>query len=152
MKLFKDLLVWFLAGFGLIAILAYVFTDHVEELTARYNVITLSGSTFDLDVKVLITDDIDFAVKYVKENLDSTVKSEDFDARAVTFGTIDGKSPIIWLPHETTVDVINHELLHATVSIMNWAGVPLTDSTEEVYAYELQYLSNQFYKQIKPTK
>lgn len=155
MRLFKEILLWFLAGFGFIAIIGVIVIEIVDkhpDITTRYNVITLAGSTFDLDVKVLITDDTSFALRYVRENLDSTAKSSDFDARAVTFTTIDGKSPIIWLPHETTVDIVNHELLHATVNIMNWAGVPLTDTTEEVYAYELQYLSNQFYKQIKLTK
>jgi hypothetical protein len=39
--------------------------------------------------------------------------------------------------------------LHATISIMSWAGIPFNESTEESYAYELQYLTNQFYKQIK---
>ena len=31
---------------------------------------TLSGGEFDLDVKVLITSDLDYAVKYVQKNLD----------------------------------------------------------------------------------
>lgn len=125
-------------------------TDVQPDFFTKYQVITLKGTTFDMDVTVLITDDTAFAVKYVKENLDSSAKPEHFNARAVTFVTVDGKPPIIWLPHNTPIEVVNHELLHATIDIMNWAGVPLTDSTEEVYAYELQYLSNEFYKQIKP--
>jgi hypothetical protein len=32
---------------------------------------------------------------------------------------------------------------------MQWAGVEYSDETEEVYAYQLQYLSNQFYNKIK---
>lgn len=134
---------------GMILTLAY---EKKPEIFVKYQVISLEGSTFDLDVTVLITDDTAFAASYVRENLDSTAKSEDFNARAVTFTTIDGKPPIIWLPYHTPVDIVNHELMHATADIMRWAGVPLTDTTEEVYAYELQYLSNQFFKQIKPTK
>jgi len=87
-------------------------------------------------------------LKYVREHLDSSAKSEDFDSRATTFTSIDGKSPIIWMPNTNDVSVVNHELLHATISIMNWAGVPLSDDTEEVYAYELQYLSKHFYDHI----
>lgn len=134
---------------GMILTLVY---EKKPEIFVKYQVISLEGSTFDLDVTVLITDDTAFAAKYVRENLDSTAKSEDFDARAVTFTTLDGKPPIIWMPYHTPVDIVNHELMHATADVMRWAGVPLTDTTEEVYAYELQYLSNQFYKQIKPTK
>ena len=116
----------------------------------RYQVITLEGDTFDLDVTVLITEDTAFAAKYIRENLDSTAKSDDLDARGVTFGTVDGKSPIIWLPNTDDVSVINHELLHATINVMHWADIPLNNDTEEVYTYEMQHLTNEFYKQIKP--
>ena len=98
-----------------------------SDIFTRYQVITLTGDTFDLDVTLLITKDTAFAAKYVRENLDSTAKSEDFDARGVTFGTIDGKSPIIWLPNTDDISVINHELLHATINILNWANVPLNN-------------------------
>ena len=118
----------------------------------RYQVITLAGDTFDLDVTVLITEDTAFAAKYVRENLDSTAKSRDFDARGVTFGTIDGKSPIIWLPKTDDISIINHELLHATINVMRWADVPLNNDTEEVYTYEMQHLTNEFYKQITSKK
>lgn len=123
-----------------------------SETFTRYQVITLEGDTFDLNVKVLITEDTAWAAKYVRQNLDSTVKSDDLDARGVTFGTIDGKSPIIWLPNTDDVSVINHELLHATINVMHWADIPLNNDTEEVYTYEMQHLSNEFFKQIKPTK
>jgi hypothetical protein len=129
-------------------IVALLYMDKKPELTTQYQVVTLPGNMFDLDVTVLITDDTTFAVKYVKENLDSTVTAKDFDSRATTFPTQDGKPVIIWMPYGSRVDVINHELFHATVSIMNWAGVSLDESTEEVYAYQLQYLSQQLDNQI----
>ena len=155
MKLIKELIKIFLifVGIGTIAALLVIMTvDKNPDITTRYQVITLEGDTFDLDVKVLITEDTAFAAKYVRENLDSTAKSDDLNARGVTFGTIDGKSPIIWLPNTDDVSVINHELLHATINIMNWADVSLNDDTEEVYTYEMQHLTNEFYKQIKPIK
>jgi len=123
-----------------------------SNLLTRYQVITLEGDTFDLDVTVLITEDTVFAANYVRENLDSTVKSEDLDARGVTFGTINGKSPIIWLPKTDDISIINHELLHATINVMRWADVPLNNDTEEVYTYEMQHLTNEFYKQITSKK
>ena len=133
-------------------IVALLYMDKKPELTTQYQVVTLPGNMFDLDVTVLITDDTTFAVKYVKENLDSTVTAKDFDSRATTFPTQDGKPVIIWMPYGSRVDVINHELFHATVSIMNWAGVSLDESTEEVYAYQLQYLSQQLDNQINIIK
>ena len=118
----------------------------------RYQVITLAGDTFDLDVTVLITEDTAFAAKYVRENLDSAVIGADFDCRGITFPIRDGKSPIIWLPYKSPVAIINHELFHATVEVMTWASVPFNVATEEVYAYELQHLSQQLDNQINITK
>jgi len=123
-----------------------------SELTTKYELITLSGDTFDMDVKVLITDDTAFAAKYVRENLDSAVIGADFDCRGITFPIRDGKSPIIWLPYKSPVAIINHELFHATVEVMTWASVPFNVATEEVYAYELQHLSQQLDNQINITK
>jgi hypothetical protein len=123
-----------------------------SELTTKYELITLSGDTFDMDVKVLITDDTAFAAKYVRENLDSAVIGADFDCRGITFPIKDGKSPIIWLPYKSPVAIINHELFHATVEVMTWASVPFNVATEEVYAYELQHLSQQLDNQINIIK
>ena len=123
-----------------------------SELTTKYELVTLSGDTFDMDVNVLITDDTAFAAKYVRDNLDSTVTAEDFDCRGVTFPIRDGKPPIVWLPYKSPVAIINHELFHATVEVMNWASIPFNVATEEVYAYELQHLSQQLDNQINIKK
>ena len=123
-----------------------------SELTTKYELVTLSGDTFDMDVNVLITDDTAFAAKYVRDNLDSTVTGADFDCRGATFPIRDGKSPIIWLPYKSPVAIINHELFHATVEVMTWASIPFNVSTEEVYAYELQHLSQQLDNQINIKK
>ena len=123
-----------------------------DALTTRYELIILSGDTFDMDVNVLITDDTAFAATYVRENLDSTVTGADFDCRGVTFPIRDGKSPIVWLPYKSPIAIINHELFHATVEVMNWASIPLNVATEEVYAYELQHLSQQLDNQININK
>ena len=110
---------------------------------------TIPGGEFDLGVKVLVTSDLEYAVKYVQKNLDSTVQAGDFDARGVTFPSRDGLSPIVWIPNLDDPAVVQHELLHATIDIMKWASVPLTEDTEEVYAYELQYLTTQFNSKTK---
>jgi hypothetical protein len=76
------------------------------------------------------------------------VTSKDFDARAVTFGPEEGKPIIIWLSDAEDKGVVAHELFHATLYKMYWAGMELHSETEEAFAYELQYLTNQFYNQI----
>lgn len=128
----------------------YLLIPNNQHLLTKYQVITLKGSTFDMDVTVLITEDVAFATEYVQENLDSTVRASDFNARAVSFGIVDGKSPIIWMSSIEDQGVIAHEMFHTTLNIMYWAGMELNSETEEAFAYEMQYLTNSFYNQIKP--
>jgi len=122
------------------------------DLTTRYKLITLKGETFDIDVTVLITEDVAFATKYVKENLDSTVKFEDFDARAVSFSTVDGKPPIIWMATSEDKGIVAHEIFHTALNVMYWTGMELNSETEEAFAYEVQHLTNSFYNQVNIIK
>ena len=152
MKYIKiDLLVFLVCAFACVAILYFAMSDDTN-ITTKYQLITLSGDTFDMDVNVLITDDTAFAAKYVRDNLDSAVTAADFDCRGATFPIRDGKPPIIWLPYKSPVSIINHELFHATVEVMTWASIPFNVATEEVYAYELQHLSQQLDNQINIQK
>jgi len=133
-------------------LLIILFAGCSPETFTKYQTFTLKGDTFDLDVKVIITEDVAFATKYVKENLDSTVKFEDFDARAISFPTNDGKSPIIWMATAEDKGVIAHEIFHTALNIMYWTGMELNSETEEAFAYEVQYLTNSFYNQINTIK
>lgn len=155
MKLFKELIKMFLIFFGvgaIAALLVIMIVDKNPDITTKYRTFTLKGEVFDLDVKVLITEDVAFATKYVKENLDSTVKFEDFDARAISFPTQDGKSPIIWMATAEDKGVIAHEIFHTALNVMYWTGMELNSETEEAFAYEVQHLTNSFYNQVNIIK
>lgn len=115
----------------------------------KQNKFEIKGTSIDLSVTILVTEDTAKAAAYVRANLDTTANGSDFDCRGVTFPTQDGKPIIIWLPNLKDKGVISHELFHATISKMQWAGIPLTDDTEEIYAYELQYLTNQFNSHVR---
>ena len=115
---------------------------------SQSKMVFITGSTFDMDVVVLVTQDTAYAAQYVRENLDSTVTGKEFDARAVTFGPQDGKPIIIWLSDAEDKGVVAHEFFHATLYKMYWAGMELHSETEEAFAYELQYLTTQFYNQV----
>jgi hypothetical protein len=141
----------FIAGVILCAIVLLLLKNN-PDLTTKYKVITLKGETFDIDVTVLITEDVAFAAKYVKENLDSTVKFEDFDARAVSFATVDGKPPIIWMATSEDKGVVAHEIFHTALNVMYWTGMELNSETEEAFAYEVQHLTNSFYNQVNIIK
>lgn len=134
----KEILLGFIIGFALFAIVSVIterYTDHV---------LTIPGKTFDLDVVVVIEDDVHKAYKVVKK-FDTTANIADFEARGVTF--VNGSSIVVWMP-KVDDQIVAHELLHANIAIMNWAGVKLNNDTEEVYAYNLQYLTKEFYKQL----
>jgi hypothetical protein len=137
----------FVTSAATIILLITLFTE--KEDFQRPCKFTIPGGTFDMDVKVIITKDTAYAAKYIRENLDSSVVGGDLDCRGVTFGIVDGKAPIIWLPTVEDISINNHELFHATMNIMQWAGIEYSDKTEETYAYQMQYLSNQFYNKIK---
>lgn len=133
-------------------LLIMLFSGCAPGIFTKYELYTIEGGAIDLNVTVLITEDVVFAANYVQHNLDSTITIEDFDARAVSFPTIDGKSPIIWMASTEDQGVIAHEIFHTTLNIMYWAGLDLNSETEEAFAYEVQYLTNQFYKQINIKK
>lgn len=117
-----------------------------------HKVYKIPAGTFDLDVDIIVTEDTAFAAKYITTNFDSSIKHPNLDARAVTFGTADGKPPIIWFSDIEDTSVVQHELLHVTIDMMKWAGIELNEHTEEVYTYQLQYLTKQFYKQVNQNK
>ena len=146
-----NILAFVLGAIAFVIIQALV-TNITPDLTTKYKIFTLKGEVFDLDVKVLITEDVAFATKYVKENLDSTVKFEDFDARAISFPTQDGKSPIIWMANANDKGVVAHEIFHTALNVMYWTGMELNSETEEAFAYEVQHLTNSFYNQVNIIK
>lgn len=134
----------------LFAIFYTCFITSGKENTPTYidKTIVLNGGTYDVEIQVIVTPDVEKAFQFVIENVDMPVESKDFEASGVTFADEEGNI-VIWLDNIEDHGVISHELLHATLSIMLWAGIPLNDTTEESYAYQLQYLTNQFYNKLK---
>jgi hypothetical protein len=140
-------------GVSLVAMIATsIWVTDEKAPKPNYKVYTIPAGTFDLEVQVIVTEDTAFAAKYIAKNFDSTIKAPDLDARAVTFGTADGKPPIVWFSDIEDSAVVQHELLHVTIDMMKWAGIELNEHTEEVYTYQLQYLTKQFYKQVNQNK
>ncbi len=116
------------------------------------NVFEISGDPYDLKINVIITKDINKALRYVQLNTDSTITKDDFESSVgVTFT---GKnSPTIWIDSvdRSTEGIAkaNHELLHALFYIMQRANILLSYDNDEAFAYEYDYLTNQFFKHIK---
>jgi hypothetical protein len=125
-------------GFSIACIIATSIwtTDNKSADTPYYRVYKIPAGTFDLDVDIIVTEDTAFAAKNITKNFDSSIKAPDLDARAVTFGTADGKPPIVWFSDIEDTSVVQHELLHVTIDMMKWAGIELNEHTEEVYTYQ----------------
>lgn len=104
-------------------------------------IINTTGGTFDIEINIIITPDTSFARKYVSQFY-SDVATEDFDARSTTFETVGGTPIIMWFSDTLNKSIIAHECAHAAYSILAWAGIPLSSTTDEVYAYEEQWLFN----------
>jgi hypothetical protein len=115
---------------------------------------SLDGGSYPVTINVIITSDIVKAAQYIRDNLDESVETSDFQGVAgITFDFQDGKPGIIWLESATfdpeSISIINHELLHATINTMRYSGILPSDSSEEAYTYQLQHYSKQFYSKIK---
>jgi len=141
-----------IVGVTALSIVVLYIKDDTTGITTKYRTFTLKGDTFDMDVTVLITEDVAFATKYVQDNLDSTVTAKDFDARAVSFPTDAGRSPIIWMATTEDKGVIAHEIFHTALNVMYWTGMELNSETEEAFGYEVQHLTNSFYNQVNTIK
>jgi hypothetical protein len=142
----KVILIYILFNILLFIALLYFFfakKEDVKNIKSITQVYEITGSTFDLPVILISTEDTAWCRVYIKHNFNIQIESTDFDCRGFTLPTIDGKPVIIWLPNLNDESVLNHELLHATISIMQWADIPLNDETEEVYCYQLQFLINE---------
>ena len=85
----------------------------------------------------------------INELTQTETDSDIFNSRGITMYNY-GYPIVVWFPKGTKNEyLINHELLHVVVSILQWANVPLSDDTEEVYAFELQYITKQFYNNVR---
>ena len=107
----------------------------------------ITGGTYDIDIFVFVNDDLNYVISKCKL-IGIVVDSSYFEARAVTIYDY-GYPIVIWFPEDCKDrTIVNHELFHTTTRVLQWAGIPLNDSTEEAYAFEMQYLSKQLEKKL----
>lgn len=105
--------------------------------------IKINGGTFDLDIYIYTGTDTTYLKKEIGDLVNIKLTGDDFETRGLTLYNY--SYPIVmWFPeYPKDNSLLNHELLHAVIAIMRWANIPLTEDTEEIYAYELQYLTKQ---------
>ena len=109
----------------------------------------LDSGIFTTDISVIISSDYIWVSNTLKDayNIEISPKAL-VSAEGYTFSA--DNSCVVWIdavsnkPYDKAK--VAHELFHATVYILNYHGVKLNESSEEVFAYELDHLTEQFYK------
>lgn len=80
------------------------------------------------------------------ETIQKTIKEDGIEpdnyALGYTFKVL--PDALVWCPEEPTVKVAVHELTHCVYHILKQVEIPLTDDTEEVFAYMMEYLYAEF--------
>jgi hypothetical protein len=137
-----------IGNIGIMIILIYLIIHIPLGKPFKNNsVLRTTGGTYDIEVCFIVTRDTDYVRKYIKDEFNQEV--DNFEVAGFTIPSLEGSPIIIWLPDLTDSSVILHELFHATISIMKWADIPLSDDTEEAYAYEIQYLYSELNKHFR---
>ena len=115
-------------------------------MTDKIKEVSIHMGTFDFTVN-FIYGDYEEATKYVdkkfEESADHEVHNKGYTARGRTWNK-PSYCPIVWIPRKPSTPreyaTLAHEMFHATCVLLHWAGVPLTDASEEVYAHAQAHL------------
>lgn len=116
--------------------------------TQAFKSFKLDSGIFTTDISVIVSSDYIWVSNTLKEAYNIEIPSKDLiAAEGYTFST--NNYCVIWLDSVTDTPYdkakVAHELFHATAYILSYHGVELDLSSEEVFAYELDYLTEQFY-------
>lgn len=108
--------------------------------TFKRGVMFFIGSSKDM-IKVLDEKFVGYA-----EVIDDLIKEEKLDKNCTALGYTFKCLPdaLIWCPKEPEFNTAIHEIFHATCHILYQCEISENQETEEVYAYLLEYLTNEF--------
>jgi len=114
----------------------------------NYKSFKLDSGIFTTDINVIISSNVVLVSKILEDKYDIIISPKDLlIADGYTFS--DQNVCVMWLRDikNTAYDKArtNHELFHITAYILDYHGVKLEESSEEVFAYELDHLTEQFY-------
>lgn len=112
----------------------------------------LDSGIFTTDITVIISSDYIWVSNTLRDNYNIEISSNDLvAAEGYTFST--NNYCVVWLDSVTDTPYdkakISHELFHTTAYILSYHGVKLDQSSEEVFAYELDHLTEQFYNKYE---
>jgi len=125
---------------------------HDDRYIKPFTAFLITEEIYDCDMWVIVTDDTLQAMLFVQEQMDDTsISLEDFDCRGITFISPD-KPACMWIPHVPRggedLATVSHEIFHMAKDIMKHVNIPLDESSEEAWAYLIQDITKQFYKNV----
>lgn len=124
----------------IVATFLYIETYRTPSISPKNKDYTyINGGTFDQNIAVFITNDTALVREYSV--------TMDFNSSACTVDE-DGLI-MMWFPSIPDNSLIAHELTHVNQFLLQDAGVTYSENTDEVYAYEMAYLTKEFLKKIK---
>lgn len=63
-----------------------------------------------------------------------------------------GGQTLLWLKEKpknvSGLAILSHEIFHCTCFILEKVGIPLSETSDEAYAYLLQFISNKIYNEL----
>ncbi|MBL7766460.1 MAG: hypothetical protein JNJ58_10225 [Chitinophagaceae bacterium] len=91
--------------------------------------------------------------KYLSKSEIKNLKNLDFKrGKTIMF---DKGQTLLWLRKKPIsiqdIPVLNHEIFHCTCFILEKVGIPYSETTEEAYAYLIEFLSKKIYNQLEIT-
>lgn len=100
--------------------------------------------TYELEYWIVASDDPKQASKSIEKLLDQESEEQDsLDGYLGQFIWTETSPPrmVVYIytkaPKDEILASLVHELFHCTVHVLNWAGIPLTDSSQESYSHLL---------------
>lgn len=127
--------------------------SNITKIDSSMTVFHMDGGIYPASIDVIITVDKRDVYNYFALNgIDSTL-TEDYVNSCDGITSSDGLNFTVWLEsaklNPENISTVQHELFHVLRVIMDEAGIPLNEYTNEAYAYELGYLTKEFYKKLK---
>lgn len=134
--------------------LKYNFKDTAFYIKHKnYTFVEVDIPLYRTQCELLVTSNLNLAAEVLNLRGDGSIDNAYLSLCSGLTVPTEGKSPIIWIRKfdnsAEDISVLNHEILHATFSILLDRGLTVSIDSEEAFTYLLQYISLQFYTNLQ---
>lgn len=122
-----------------------------------YKTFYVDCGTYEFGINFCVTEDLKKASRYINFKLElpseknTRVTEKDFNGILGKVFSIHGYCPIVWIPGfpktPTEIGTAIHEIFHVVCDCLNWAEIPLAESSEEAYCHLIKYITKKFFIQ-----